>query len=53
MSIGLLFWIVYLVWVILGVYNNRVNQALIGYHVVIAVLLFLVGWRLFGFPIHA
>jgi hypothetical protein len=55
MSKGMVFWIVMLIWLIIGVfyhYNNRDNKYFAGFHVLIWCLLFLVGWALFGFPIQ-
>jgi len=52
MTLGLLFWIIFVVWIIFGWYVNRTNQANWPYVGVGAVLLFLLGWQVFGFVIH-
>jgi hypothetical protein len=46
MSIGLLFWIIMVVWAVFGTIHRWVTQ------VPIFVLLFLLGWKVFGFIIH-
>ena len=55
MSIDLLFWIVYIVWVIfgfVGVPNGPGNYWGYGRHLVIVVLIGLLGWKTFGPAIH-
>jgi len=54
MSIGFVFWLLMILWLVLGLYSNR--AALQGWLVrgdsLLFVLLFLIGWKVFGFPIH-
>lgn len=53
MDIGTAFWIVWLVALIFGVWSAwPVNRAS-GGSLVFYVLTFLLGWGVFGFPIHA
>jgi len=58
MTIGFLFWLIMLLWLIFGLYWNWPNQpgpagfGHIGGHLLIFVLLFLLGWKAFGFPIQ-
>ena len=58
MSLGLAFWILMLIWAVFGVLSH-VEPGLIGGYVVFgnALLLFilfaLVGWKVFGPPLHA
>jgi hypothetical protein len=57
MSIGLLFWIIMVVWFIFGAYQNRGavqggNFSAFSGSMILFVLLFLLGWRVFGFVIH-
>lgn len=51
MTIGLLFWILMIVWLVFGFWAwwpiNRVN----GPNFLLWFLLFLLGWGVFGFPI--
>ncbi len=57
MSIGLIFWILMLFWLIFGLYSNRVsiqggNWAPAGDSLMLFILLFLLGWKSFGFIIQ-
>lgn len=57
MSIGLLFWILMILWFLFGLYGNREqfmsgNYGLLGGNLLLFVLLFLLGWRAFGFVIQ-
>jgi O-antigen ligase len=54
MPIGMAFWVVFLIWVIFGFWSSRQPNAPpwgLGSHLVIAVLLFLLGWAQFGFVV--
>ncbi len=49
MTIGLLFWIVMIVWLLFGAYTNRAKLGdWIGGSLVLWVLLALLGWQVFG-----
>jgi len=54
-SIGLIFWILMLLWLAYGFRNNyaagRLNYRSFGGHALLWVLLFLLGWQAFGFPV--
>jgi hypothetical protein len=56
MSIGIFFWVVYLVWLLVGGMGiSRVQEGrwgVAGISLAMALLLFLIGWKLFGFPIR-
>jgi hypothetical protein len=52
MSIGLAFWIIILVGLCIGLYFSWPNRQLSGGLVVVFVLLCLLGWHVFGPPIH-
>lgn len=57
MSIGFLFWILMLFWLLFGLYSNRTNLtggnfAPLGGGLLLFLLLFFLGWKVFGFPIH-
>jgi len=57
-TIGFVFWLLMVLWLIFGVYWNRSdirggNYGLLGGNLLLFVLLFLLGWKLFGFPIQA
>lgn len=57
MSIGFIFWLLMLLWLVFGIWSFRgapANPALWPYaggSVLIFVLLFLLGWKTFGWPI--
>lgn len=53
MTLGTLFWLIFVVWVIFGFYRDRATPLSLGYHGVVAVLIFLLGWHVFGFVIHS
>jgi hypothetical protein len=54
MSIGLLFWILMVIWIVLGIVPEPtgVRYWNAGRTVILVVLLFLLGWHNFGFIIH-
>lgn len=55
MSIGLLFWILMILWFIFGWFRDSPNFAPygpIGSTLLLFILLFLLGWHDFGFVIH-
>lgn len=54
MSIEVLFWIIMIVWIIFGVARGRGGPPWTtwGGDLVLFVLLFLLGWAIFGFVIH-
>jgi hypothetical protein len=55
MSIGLIFWVLMLIWLVFGVLS-RTSPATIPWtwagDVLIFILLFLLGWHAFGFMVH-
>jgi len=57
MTIGLLFWILMLLWLLFGLYWNWPGSAVgpygpIGNSLLLFVLLLLLGWHAFGSPVH-
>jgi hypothetical protein len=50
MPIGILFWILMLLWFLFGLYWNRadLNYGFLGGNLLLFVLLGLIGWKLFG-----
>ena len=53
MTLGLAYWILMLVWLAFGIYTNRAALPAAGGDLLLFILLVLVGWRLFGAPIHS
>jgi hypothetical protein len=56
MSIGFVFWLLMLLWLILGFVwywprGTPTAYPMVGGHVLIFVLFFILGWATFGFPI--
>jgi len=57
MSIGMLYWVIWIVCIIfggIGVFRGPAEYRWYGggFSIVLAVLLFLIGWKLFGFVVH-
>jgi hypothetical protein len=56
MTIGACFWIIMLLWFLFGIYWNRSELSgpgwNLGGHGLLFILLFLLGWKVFGFPIQ-
>jgi hypothetical protein len=59
MTIAFIFWLILLLWALFGFYGHYNTPAgqpgrrvVIGGDFVLFVLLFLIGWKLFGWPIH-
>ena len=57
MSLGLMYWILMLVWLVFGIWikwPNRQNEGVrtSGGGVMLFILLLILGWHVFGAPIH-
>ncbi len=59
MTIGFLFWLLMILWLIFGLWWNWPDQGAgragfgpIGGNLLLFILLFLLGWKIFGFPIQ-
>jgi hypothetical protein len=59
MTIGFLFWLLMLLWLVFGLYWRWPGGAPVGPawgpvggDLILFILLFLLGWKAFGFPIH-
>jgi len=55
MSIGLAFWVLMLVWLVFGIlwhFGLVAGVGMLGGVVLVFVLFFLLGWKVFGPPIH-
>jgi hypothetical protein len=56
-TIGFLFWLLMLLWLVFGLWLNRTdlrggNYGIVGGNLLLFIVLFLVGWKTFGFPIQ-
>jgi len=56
MSIGLVFWILMLLWLVLGLWwhwpATSASYPVVGFNLLLFILLLLLGWHSFGPPIH-
>jgi hypothetical protein len=56
MPLGLLFWVLMILWLVFGFWQWRpnlpTNYAPFGGHILLWILLFIIGWRTFGFVIQ-
>jgi hypothetical protein len=57
MPMGFLYWMLMILWFLFGLYWNRSdigsgNYGFAGGHLLLFILLFLIGWKLFGFVIQ-
>ena len=52
MSFGLVFWILMLLWLVFGAWRDWPNHVAMGGTLLAFVLFLLLGWRVFGPPIH-
>ena len=52
MTLGLAFWIVMLVWFVFGFWQSGWNLKTFAPNFVLLFLLILLGWQVFGAPLH-
>jgi hypothetical protein len=57
MPLGVLFWVLMLLWLIFGLWSNRTDiqggkYSLVGGNLLLFILLFLLGWKAFGFIVQ-
>jgi len=57
MTLGFVFWLLMILWLLFGLYWNRNdirggNYGILGGNLMLFVLLFLLGWKTFGFVIQ-
>jgi len=60
MSLGTAFWIVFLIWIVFGLFGSWQQRAklrdhgagFVGAGIVLLVLLLLLAWQVFGPPLH-
>lgn len=53
MSLGIAFWILMLIGIVFGVWSSWPNQRLVGGNLLLWLLLLLLGWKVFGPPLHS
>jgi hypothetical protein len=52
MTLGLMFWILMLMWLIFGVWWTWPDRQRVGGNLLIFILFLLLGWHAFGAPLH-
>ncbi|HCJ1069202.1 hypothetical protein [Legionella cincinnatiensis] len=57
MPIGVLFWVLMLVWLLFGLYWHRTefsrgNYGIVGGNIMLFILLAIIGWKVFGPILH-
>ncbi len=52
MTIGFLFWLLMILWLLFGIYMGRENHLWLGGGLLLWILLFLLGVKCFGWPIQ-
>jgi hypothetical protein len=54
MPIGIAFWVLMLLWLVFGVYwgYTGASHLVLGGNLIIWLLFFLLGWKVFGFALH-
>jgi hypothetical protein len=57
MPLGILFWVLMLIWLIFGIWSNRVEiqggkYQVVGGSLLLFILLFILGWKVFGFIVQ-
>jgi hypothetical protein len=52
MPMGLLFWILMLLWLLFGLWWNWPNYGPLGNNLLLFILLVILGWHAFGAPVH-
>jgi hypothetical protein len=51
MPFALAYWIIMLIWLLFGLYSSGIMW-LTGPNVILFILLVLLGWKVFGVPLH-
>ena len=52
MSFALAFWILMLIWLVFGIWYTWPNHMLVGGNMLLFIVIALLGWKVFGPPIH-
>ncbi len=52
MSFSLAYWIVMLIWLVFGLWSTWPNVRAGGGNLLLFILLVIVGWKVFGPPLH-
>lgn len=52
MTFGLAFWILMLIWLAFGLWQSWPNHSVVGGNLLLFIVIVLLGWKVFGAPIH-
>jgi hypothetical protein len=52
MTLGLAYWIIMLVWLVFGVWSHWPDLKAGGGNLILFILLLILGWKVFGAPLH-
>ncbi len=52
MTFGLAFWILMLLWLVFGLWQYWPNHVLVGGNLLLFIVIALLGWKVFGAPLH-
>lgn len=52
MPMGLLFWILMLIWLIFGLWQDWPNYPVAGHNLLLFIVIGILGWHAFGAPVH-
>jgi len=52
MPLNVAFWVLMLVWVLFGLWTAWPNWPLVGGNLLLFLLFLVVGWKVFGAPLH-
>jgi hypothetical protein len=52
MALGLVFWILMLLWLVFGLWRDWPNHYVVGGNLLLFIVILLLGWHSFGAPVH-
>jgi len=52
MTLGLAYWIVMLIWLVFGLWHSWPQPYPTAGNIILFILLLLLGWKVFGAPLH-
>ena len=53
MTFGLVFWVLMLIWLVFSVWQAYPTPTAMGNSALLFILFLLLGWRVFGAPLHS
>lgn len=52
MPMAIAFWVLMLLWLVLGLWHSWPNWPIVGGNLLLFLLILLLGWKVFGQPLH-